>query len=76
MAYGQVASGTVEAAGDGGGSLVAVVAFVLVDDVDFLFVAEPAAGSEVVGGISHRYTPACATGDVITSGNVEEFRFE
>ena len=50
MAYRQVASGTVEAAGDGGGALVAVVALVLVDEVDLLLVAEPASILEVVGG--------------------------
>lgn len=55
MAYRQVASGTVEAAGDGSGSIVAVVTFVLVDDVDLLLVAEPAAGSEVLGGAHGSY---------------------
>ena len=50
MARGQVAQRGVDAAGDGGGALVAVVALVLVDDVDLLLVAEPAPILEVVGG--------------------------
>ena len=41
-ARGQVAQRGVEAAGDGGGALVAVVALVLFDDVDLLLLAEPA----------------------------------
>ena len=48
-------SGRLVKAAGGGGAGVPVLLVVLVDDVDFLLVAEPAARPEVVGGtfISH-----------------------